>query len=42
MPKEISLMSMHTASYLLKLLSGNENVGMSRADNCKNLTEFAQ
>ena len=38
-PNQISLMSMHTASLvkipcnLLKLPSGNENMGMSRADN---------
>ena len=38
-PNQISLMSMHIASlvkitcYLLKLSSGNENMGMSRADN---------
>ena len=39
MPNQISLMSMHIASlmkipcYLLKLSSGNENMGVSRADN---------
>ena len=38
-PKHISLRSMHIASlvkipcYLLKLSSGNENMGLSRADN---------
>ena len=38
-PNQISLMSMHIASlmkipcYLLKLSSGNENMGVSRADN---------
>ena len=38
-PKQISLMSMHIASlvkipsYLLKLSSGNENMGMSLVDN---------
>ena len=40
-------MSMHIASmvktpcYLLKLSSGNENMRVSRADNRKNLTQFA-
>ena len=39
MPNQISLMSMHIASsvkipcYLLKLSSGNENMGVSWADN---------
>ena len=41
-------MSMHIASlvkipgYLLRLSTGNENMGVSRADNLKNLTKFAQ
>ena len=39
-PNQISLMSMHIASlmkipcYLLKLSSGNENIGVSWAGNC--------
>ena len=45
---QILIISMHIASlvkmlcYLLKLSSGNENMGMSRADNSlKNVTKFA-
>ena len=45
---QILLMSMHIASlvkmpyYLLKLSSGNETMGVSRADNyVKNVTKFA-
>ena len=42
-PNLISLLSIHIASlvkipcYLLKLSSGNENIGMSRADNSVNI-----
>ena len=42
-PKQISLTSMHIASlakipcYLFKLSSGNENMGVSRADNSVNI-----
>ena len=44
---QILIISMHIPSlvkrpcYLLKLSSRNENMGVSWADNCKNLTKFA-
>ena len=43
---QILIISMHIASlvkkpcFLLKLLSGNKNMGVSQADNCQNLTKI--